>query len=669
MDHEKCYVFSHERPAKRRRVDIGNEGSGLDASLPMRRRLYHELWQDQQRRIEEVIKAANEAILDEISSFVADSRSDGDDLGTLRAGFILAGPSIAAHSFIFGQIQERTLDQHTSVFIPIASHDSANLKTVLKAIVKIGTARNSVDDDDLELLPQKRSERKLLDYDLQLLHERVEENGVRHVVVAFRDCEAFDSGVLSEAIELLALWSNRIPFVLLFGIATSVDNLQERLSQNATRCLVGQQFDAVQPEQIVEDVFATTTVTGSHRLWLGAQIGNMLLQRHHENLLSTQDLVDSLQYAYMSHFYANPLSVFLSRDLSLDDISKEHIEAVRNTTSFRKFAEASLTSVESARSLQRMLESDDALLKRLTDAVQELESALTFMAQTVQTACAINSELSKTKLTSSSLYLKAMSGKLRDDHTIRELLLAVKKAPSNILIKALRAAQAAISANYAANIENLLGQLNALASEDGSGQPMRSEHDIRNDTLRTTVVAQKVQLSRHKARLSEKDEAYSKIVSQFHDLLTRIFEEVRYPFDMLGHEAVIYDLRMPHRAALTPKPRFAIERALSSPHDYLNCRCCGPAENGGKNGEEAILSASLPPTALLYRLYLESGALINVSDLWSAYAAIMEGEGESDTSKLMPLFQRAVAELKYLGFVKPTRKKMDHITKVAWKGL
>jgi hypothetical protein len=34
-----------------------------------------------------------------------------------------------------------------------------------------------------------------------------------------------------------------------------------------------------------------------------------------------------------------------------------------------------------------------------------------------------------------------------------------------------------------------------------------------------------------------------------------------------------------------------------------------------------------------------------------------------------PLFQRALAELKYLGLVKPTRKKTDHISKVAWKGL
>lgn len=33
------------------------------------------------------------------------------------------------------------------------------------------------------------------------------------------------------------------------------------------------------------------------------------------------------------------------------------------------------------------------------------------------------------------------------------------------------------------------------------------------------------------------------------------------------------------------------------------------------------------------------------------------------------LFQRALAELKNLGMVKPSRKKTDHIAKTMWKGL
>ena len=33
------------------------------------------------------------------------------------------------------------------------------------------------------------------------------------------------------------------------------------------------------------------------------------------------------------------------------------------------------------------------------------------------------------------------------------------------------------------------------------------------------------------------------------------------------------------------------------------------------------------------------------------------------------LFSQALAELKYLGMIKSSRKKADHLVKLAWKGL
>lgn len=99
----------------------------------------------------------------------------------------------------------------------------------------------------------------------------------------------------SSANAIESLWSKRIPLLLLFGVATSVENLQDRLSQKAARCLVGQQFDVIQSDEILEAIFATATTSASNKLWIGAQLSDMLLQRHHENLLSSQDFVDSLQ--------------------------------------------------------------------------------------------------------------------------------------------------------------------------------------------------------------------------------------------------------------------------------------------------------------------------------------------------------------------------------------
>jgi origin recognition complex subunit 3 len=43
--------------------------------------------------------------------------------------------------------------------------------------------------------------------------------------------------------------------------------------------------------------------------------------------------------------------------------------------------------------------------------------------------------------------------------------------------------------------------------------------------------------------------------------------------------------------------------------------------------------------------------------------------GEKEEGDLMALFQRGLAELRYLGLVKSTRKRADHVAKVAWRGL
>lgn len=47
-------------------------------------------------------------------------------------------------------------------------------------------------------------------------------------------------------------------------------------------------------------------------------------------------IVDRSQYAYMSHFFANPLTILLAEDDCLDSFQVELCEAIRNIPSFRR---------------------------------------------------------------------------------------------------------------------------------------------------------------------------------------------------------------------------------------------------------------------------------------------------------------------------------------------
>ncbi|KAK3044647.1 hypothetical protein LTS18_000731 [Coniosporium uncinatum] len=258
-----------------------------------------------------------------------------------------------------------------------------------------------------------------------------------------------------------------------------------------------------------------------------------------------------------------------------------------------------------------------------------------------------------------------MSGGLYGSPMLRELLLSIKRVSSDVLVEILD--ELLYSQVDLPQCEGFQQELIALVKSAGvSKAVLRSEHDLRNETLRTTVVSQKVELSKQKATLSKDDAAYSRLLNKFHDFMQAYFAgKFVAPKSLFLHEVFIYDMKAPHRATFGPKARYAIERALSSPHDYLNCECC---DVRGKRGTDVTLSASYPPTAILYQLYLESGSFINVSDLWSAFQAILSDDYE-DEGMLVALFQRGLAELKSLGMIKGSRKKTDHIAKMAWKGL
>jgi origin recognition complex subunit 3 len=90
-------------------------------------------------------------------------------------------------------------------------------------------------------------------------------------------------------------WVDRIPFVLLFGIATSVDLFHERLSRAASRCLYGAQFDVEQISLILERVFQKAIAGSKAPLRLGPTLVSSLMERQHDHVQSVQAFTAALK--------------------------------------------------------------------------------------------------------------------------------------------------------------------------------------------------------------------------------------------------------------------------------------------------------------------------------------------------------------------------------------
>lgn len=367
-----CYIFtpstpdSPPRPTKRRRTAKSKgiepeealnaqkclfpallNGSERADVVKLRLDTYHRLWADQERRTKTILDSFNQKTLDDVSEFVRSAQPE-QHKGKIPTALVLTGPNIASHGPLFAQFRTRIWDvDRTGPVVILASKDAPTLKGTLKKLIKDATEQDRAmdqegagDEDDDELILGRKGA-KLLNYDLQILQNWCALHPGQKVVIAIQDTEAFDSAILSDLISLFSSYLDRIPFVLLLGIATSLEIFHERLPKARIRMMQGEKFDVERAEECLAQVFNDVVLGGNSVLRLGPSICDLLIERQRNHTQSIQTFVAALKYAYMSHFYANPLSVILG---FLDDpdglsevLSDAHIEAIRNLPSFRRY--------------------------------------------------------------------------------------------------------------------------------------------------------------------------------------------------------------------------------------------------------------------------------------------------------------------------------------------
>ncbi|KAI9640812.1 Origin recognition complex subunit 3 [Ciborinia camelliae] len=694
-EHQAAYVFTPtstppedllQRPKKRRKVrpptkvsrlnedaesfklaPLLNENESPELSS-LRLSLFGKYWMETEAKIKSILNEANEGTLVEVTSFVENENKD-----KLPAGFIVTGPNIASQSLLFEQLSTRLSNEVNGPVVTLRSGESSNLKGLLKKLIRDVTHQKSNDEDEDDNFLEQNG-RKLLNYDLEIIHGYVKAHGCDRVIVSFQDSEAFDSGLLGEAISFFSSWQDRIPFVLLFGIATSVDLFQERLSRAATRSLHGAQFDVEQTNSILETIFLKVIAGPDAPIRLGPGILSSLMERQNDHVQSVQAFIGALKYAYMCHFYANPLSILMNLKENSELtalLQPEHLEAIRMLPSFQNYTER-LVEQGKLEHAMGLITDDELLLQEAQTSIQDKDHAVQKVLR-VMHALITSSVETPEKI---DLYMKASTGSLKNSDLVRSIMDSIKRAS---LDGFLEIAASLKEATENGSIELDLGPWSDMEPEfyteiltiwkkgsslinSEAGKSIRSSY---NKSIRTAISSQtqKVQISQEKSTLTKQDKEYTSLVDRLIQAI-QTFVDVDKLQDQFISEIWLYDLKYPYQDAFTPKPRFAIERALSSPHEYLSCACCDPTKEG------ALMSH--PPTAILYKLFLEAGNLINIFDLWTAFVANLGpeyDEGEDSERQALMLFYRGLADLKLLGMIKQSRKKTDHLTKLAWKGL
>ncbi|KAM7185456.1 Origin recognition complex (ORC) subunit 3 N-terminus domain containing protein [Rhypophila sp. PSN 637] len=648
-------------------------------------------------RIQRVLREANQNTLDEVGSFIERAGElENSSMGGRRkipAAFIITGPNIASQDLLFEQLAESLSETARARVVRLRAAGAPNLKAALKKIIRDAAAGGVKQEEETEgdgaEVSVGEDGRKYLDYDLEGLHAFLKTKDSRRVIVAFEDSEAFDNGLLTDLIALFHSWQNRIHFSLLFGIATSVELFQARLLKATAQQLYGAQFDVVQADSVLESVFKSAVAGAQATVRLGPSLLRSLLERQRDQVAGIHVFISSLKYAYMCHFYANPISICLAENKEKYIVEKnilqpQHLQALRTLSSFRSHVEISVEEGRQFAHAQLLIQEDSYLRKTTYSQRKERRRYVLKLLRCLHLLT--SSGLLKGSFP--DIYVNALENgiALSNNHYFSQVIDTIKRLSAEKVLSLARSLTRAIKTGSAeldlpsweSQDEGLLSQFTytieqvstLLSQAAKSGKPLKSKYTAQSKVLRTTVVAQKVQLSRDSATLTEQDMKFTTVVDSLIDTLGA-FVWLQPIKDIFLNEVWVYNSRKPYREVFIPRPGMVIDRALGRPHDYLGCECCAPTTRAHqKTGDSSEVMGSMPATAILYHLYMEAGSLVNVADLWAAYFALVgdeEGEGEGmDERTALVHFYRGLAELKVLGFVKGSKKKADHVAKLKW---
>ncbi|KAF7593855.1 hypothetical protein BBP40_010665 [Aspergillus hancockii] len=662
-----------ERPTKRRKVQPDSKeqqiephpfvpllnGDEDNTSSELRYNVYQQLWSDQEDNIQEILSDVDSEVLDNVLSFIRSTSPETYD-GCIPTALITVGSNVSSLGRLLAKLNDQLTTEKEGGVVILESGDAPNLKTTLKNIIRAAVTNTEGNGGYHNFLTDRDGPR-LLAYDLDLLGDYVKRKGLKKLVVAFRDSEAFDPNILTDLLSLLSSWLDRIPFTLLFGISTSVELFEGRLPRSTVALLRGRYFEIHGASNCVDRIYERLQGDENGRFWMGRNITGLLFEKSNDYFQTPEAFSRTVKYAYMTHFFANPLAVLLSDEVPAGVQQKKLCEIIRNLPSFRRYCEHLLDEA-STKQVRNLLENDEVLFQQSLEYLKLGQQRMRDIFQAVKAIhlCLKSLNISKNS-TIPNLSIRALSGELQDSTFMDDLLSGLKTLNSTELKEFF----AIMPRAWTDRPEYRKAQedLEDLMQTYQSTEPLRSEYDNHNSIVSTTVVQHRVRVSKGKAKLPQENIEYTQIVDRIYALCERYFVETLVkPQDLLLHEAFLLDMKNPLKEIFSPRPRFAIERALSNPFDYL----ISTSERA-----EAEISARQPATAILYQLYLESGALVNVHDLWQAFYAVFESEqGDScDERMIMTLFYRAVSELKALGMLKSSRKKVDHAAKSAWVGL
>uniref|UniRef100_A0A8C1FAP7 Origin recognition complex subunit 3 n=1 Tax=Cyprinus carpio carpio TaxID=630221 RepID=A0A8C1FAP7_CYPCA len=446
------------------------------------------------------------------------------------------------------------------------------------------------------------------------------------VVVIFKDFEAFNSQVLQDFILICSRYTQELPFIFIFGIATSPSAIQHRLPHSVSSLLCIEVFHSLSCTQHLASVFDKLILNSQFPFKLSSRVIQVLVGIFLYHDFSVQNFVKGLQFSMLEHFKSQPLSMLCCQKqealLSAKTLSKKNVERIRHLPSFMRYVET-----QEPQEQVQLLTNDEHVKEVCQQLLKNLHKYHKNYYPILQCLHSLTSSLPKFPLGKHirELHVSCIEKNLWETEEYDSALQLLRILAKDELVAALRKCAEILKStkilqNVLQQLEDFIGRLEALEG--------KSE----------TVLL---------ASLTKSFMQYKISGSLFREYLT--------PAELQPlNEVCYYNSSGVLRQRLNVTPRTSIQAALSHPFYYL--------QNESLKTDAGTISSAAPDLCIVYKLHLECG--LSFSNIVYKPIFLICIVLNIDSAR----FIQAVSEMEFLGFIKSTKQKTDHVARLTWGG-
>ncbi|XP_053143267.1 origin recognition complex subunit 3 isoform X2 [Hemicordylus capensis] len=699
-----CFVF---KPKSKKRktssaADYFSEGNNDSEDSGLRFDTCQLLWKQIKCETEELQDDLNKKLFDSLIRYLRQSHSDFKEKKTewacrmksneVPTAALVLGVNVTDHDLTFKGLSEVLQDEVTPFVVSLRSKECQGIKQLMqKLMTRLMGCHVDVDSSEEEepsvISPNRIrcSVTFLTDWYRNVTRKtdigtscQKGASPSRHwesppVVVIFKDMESFTTKVLQDFIIISSQCMCEFPLVLIFGIATSPMIIHKLLPHSVSSMLCIELFQSLSCKEHLAKVIDKLILTSQFPFKLGEKVLQVLINIFLYHDFSVQNFIKGFQLSLLEHFYSHPLSVlcceFQEARKRVKCLSPSQCENIRRLTSFRRFVESQ------ASNKQTVLLTDDSCLKETVQTLlQDLHTYHKNYFPILRCLHAFMSSLPKYPLGKQirELHCACLEKRVWETEEYESAIQLVRMLAKDELVAILEKCVEIIASSSATHLENSAKKLEEYLDQfkkfeeanDDQAETVTSLKEIQKKT--DLYHLQKTLLEMKESRRFKKLSKFEMLRFEVVDFIDSLVRNHLVPAEMQTlHEVMYFSTTNTLREHLNAAPRIALHTALNSPYFYL--------KNEALKSDVGCIPNTAPDICIAYKLHLECGRLINLVDWLEAFSTvIIAAENQNSTIKdqmddiIHARFIRAVSELEFLGFIKPTKQKTDHVARLTW---